>query len=68
MTCPRQWLDKQSWLDDLASLDPELYNGLIFLKHYQGNPEELSLNFTVAEDGQFPIYLTDEKLNNVFCS
>ena len=46
-----QWLDKQSWLDDLASLDPELYQGLIFLKHYTGDPEELSLNFTMAEEG-----------------
>lgn len=46
-----QWLGKQSFLDDLASLDPELYNGLIFLKHYAGNPEDLSLNFTVAVEG-----------------
>ncbi len=46
-----KWLGKQSFLDDLASLDPELYQGLIFLKHYSGDPEELSLNFTVAEDG-----------------
>ena len=38
-------------LDDLASLDPELYQGLIFLKHYQGNPEDLSLNFAVTEEG-----------------
>ena len=52
MTCPRQWLDKQSWLDDLASLDPVLYQGLIFLKHYPGDPEELSLNFTVAIEGK----------------
>ncbi|KAJ7067265.1 HECT-domain-containing protein [Mycena amicta] len=45
-----KWLGKQSFLDDLASLDPELYNGLIFLKHYAGNPEDLSLNFTVATE------------------
>ncbi|CAK5268179.1 unnamed protein product [Mycena citricolor] len=43
-----KWLGKQSFLDDLASLDPELYNGLVFLKHYTGNPEDLSLNFAVA--------------------
>ncbi|KAI0685222.1 HECT-domain-containing protein [Cytidiella melzeri] len=43
-----KWLGKQSFLDDLATLDPELYQGLIFLKHYEGNPEDLSLNFTVA--------------------
>lgn len=46
-----QWLGKQSFLDDLASLDPELYQGLIFLKHFTGNPEDLSLNFTVAVEG-----------------
>ncbi|KAJ7597464.1 HECT-domain-containing protein [Mycena floridula] len=45
-----KWLGKQSFLDDLQSLDPELYNGLVFLKHYDGNPEDLSLNFTAAID------------------
>ncbi|EJD34846.1 HECT-domain-containing protein [Auricularia subglabra TFB-10046 SS5] len=45
-----KWLSKQSFLDDLASLDRELYNGLIFLKHYQGNLEDLALNFTINED------------------
>ncbi|KAF8805019.1 HECT-domain-containing protein [Phlegmacium glaucopus] len=43
-----KWLGKQSFLDDLSSLDPDLYNGLIFLKHYAGDPEDLSLNFTMA--------------------
>lgn len=46
-----QWLGRQSFLDDLASLDPDLYQGLIFLKHYPGNPEELSLNFTIVDEG-----------------
>ncbi|KAI5118810.1 hypothetical protein M0805_005152 [Coniferiporia weirii] len=45
-----KWLDKQSYLDDLASLDPELYNGLLFLKNFDGNPEDLSLTFAVVED------------------
>ena len=45
-----QWLGKQSFLDDLASLDPELYQGLNFLKNYTGNPEDLSLNFAVANE------------------
>ncbi|KAF9456890.1 hypothetical protein BDZ94DRAFT_1274548 [Collybia nuda] len=45
-----KWLGKQSFLDDLASLDPDLYNGLIFLKHYNGNFEDLALNFTVSLD------------------
>lgn len=44
-----KWLGKQSYLDDLASLDPELYQGLLFLKHYKGDVEaDLSLNFTVT--------------------
>lgn len=43
-------------MDDLASLDEDLYNGLIFLKHYAGNPEDLSLNFTIASDGLSPRY------------
>lgn len=47
-----QWLGKQSYLDDLASLDPELYAGLLKLKTYPGNVEEdLSLNFTVTDEG-----------------
>lgn len=45
-----KWLDKQSFLDDLASLDPDLYQGLIFLKNYTGNVEDLSVNFTVATE------------------
>ncbi|KAG1838442.1 hypothetical protein DFJ58DRAFT_718731 [Suillus subalutaceus] len=43
-----KWLDKQSFLDDLASLDPDLYQGLIFLRNYTGDVEALALNFTVA--------------------
>ncbi|KAG6876550.1 hypothetical protein C0992_012473 [Termitomyces sp. T32_za158] len=45
-----KWLGRQSFLDDLASLDPDLYNGLVFLKHYTGNFEDLALNFTIAVD------------------
>lgn len=46
-----KWLGRQSYLDDLASLDPELYRGLLFLKNYQGNVEaDLSLNFTVTQE------------------
>ncbi|KAI0755393.1 HECT-domain-containing protein [Daedaleopsis nitida] len=58
-----KWLGKQSWLDDLASLDPELYQGLIFLKHYTGDPEELSLNFTVAEE-EFGVTKTIDLIPN----
>ncbi|KNE99767.1 hypothetical protein PSTG_07054 [Puccinia striiformis f. sp. tritici PST-78] len=46
-----KWLGKQSYLDDLGSLDPELYQGLIFLKHYKGDIEtDLSLNFTITNN------------------
>ncbi|KAI8978888.1 HECT-domain-containing protein [Trametes punicea] len=58
-----KWLGKQSWLDDLASLDPELYQGLIFLKHYKGDPEELALNFTVAEE-EFGVTKTIDLIPN----
>ncbi|GMK53858.1 hypothetical protein CspeluHIS016_0104440 [Cutaneotrichosporon spelunceum] len=44
-----KWLGRQSHVDDLASLDRELYRGLIQLKNYP-HPEELSLTFSVAED------------------
>lgn len=37
-------------MDDLASLDPELYNGLVQLKNYKGDVADLSLTFAVDED------------------
>lgn len=38
-------------VDDLASFDPDLYQGLVQLKNYPGNVEkDLSLNFTVSEE------------------
>ncbi|KAI8050799.1 HECT-domain-containing protein [Syncephalis plumigaleata] len=44
-----KWLGKISSLEDLASLDPDLYRGLVFLKGYDGNVEDLSLNFTIMD-------------------
>ncbi|CDW95491.1 hypothetical protein [Sporisorium scitamineum] len=55
-------LGKQSFLDDLGSidtLDKELYKGLISLKNYQGNVEDLSLNFTVTDE-EFGVSMTCE--------
>ncbi|KAI9340255.1 hypothetical protein BDR26DRAFT_1007571 [Obelidium mucronatum] len=50
-----KWLGRQSYLDDLLTLDAELYNGLMFLKNYKGNVEQdLSLNFTATEEGKEP--------------
>ncbi|RKP25453.1 hypothetical protein SYNPS1DRAFT_22587 [Syncephalis pseudoplumigaleata] len=42
-----KWLGKI--MEDLASLDPDLYRGLVFLKSYDGNVEDLSLNFTIMD-------------------
>ncbi|KAG0201835.1 hypothetical protein BGX33_010076 [Mortierella sp. NVP41] len=43
-------LGQVNYLDDLPSLDPELYRGLMFLKNYEGNVEDLSLYFTVDDE------------------
>ncbi|KDQ20978.1 hypothetical protein BOTBODRAFT_26989 [Botryobasidium botryosum FD-172 SS1] len=58
-----KWLGKPSHLDDLNSLDPELYQGLIFLKNYEGNFEELALNFTIT-DKEFDVAKTIELVHN----
>lgn len=42
-------LGKTNFLYDLPSLDRELYKHLTFLKNYEGNVEDLSLNFTVVD-------------------
>jgi hypothetical protein len=38
-----------SFLKHLPSLDSDLHQGLIFLKHYTSNPVDLSLNFIAVE-------------------
>ncbi|EUC67353.1 ubiquitin-protein ligase E3 C [Rhizoctonia solani AG-3 Rhs1AP] len=58
-------LGRESYLNDLASLDPELYQGLMFLKNYKGNPEELSLNFTVTDDFLGEVTVTNLVPNGV---
>ncbi|KAG8995219.1 hypothetical protein FRB94_009328 [Tulasnella sp. JGI-2019a] len=58
-----KWLGRQSHLDDLASLDPEMYRGLIYLKHYDGNLEDLALNFTVMTD-DFGVTQTIDLIRN----
>jgi len=44
-----KWLGRQSFLDDLRSLDEKLYNGLLHLKK-EANFEALALDFTVTEE------------------
>lgn len=36
-------------LNDLPSLDAELYRSLLFLRDYDGDVEDLSLTFTVTD-------------------
>ncbi|KAI8851940.1 hypothetical protein BC829DRAFT_424979 [Chytridium lagenaria] len=43
-------LGKMTFLEDLPSLDAQLYKNMIFLKHYDGNAEDLGLSFTVDTD------------------
>jgi ubiquitin-protein ligase E3 C len=37
-------------LNDLSSLDPELYKNLLFLKRYQGDVKDLALYFVARDD------------------
>jgi ubiquitin-protein ligase E3 C len=39
-------------VDDLLSLDPEMYKNLLFLKNYQGNIDDLALNFSIMKNGK----------------
>ncbi|CAA2973673.1 E3 ubiquitin- ligase UPL7 [Olea europaea subsp. europaea] len=43
-------LGRYSFLDELSTLDPELYKNLIYVKHYDGDVTDLSLDFTVTEE------------------
>ncbi|XP_073008655.1 E3 ubiquitin-protein ligase UPL6 isoform X1 [Typha latifolia] len=41
---------KHNYLNDLPSLDPELYRHLLFLKRYQGDISELELYFVIINN------------------
>ncbi|XP_028115773.1 E3 ubiquitin-protein ligase UPL6-like isoform X1 [Camellia sinensis] len=41
---------KYNYLNDLPSLDPELYRHLIFLKHYEDDISELELYFVIVNN------------------
>jgi ubiquitin-protein ligase E3 C len=45
-----KWIGKRSYFHDLPELDTELYNGLVFLKNYDGNVEDLSLTMSLTQD------------------
>ncbi|KAG0587489.1 hypothetical protein KC19_2G168200 [Ceratodon purpureus] len=41
---------KHNYLHDLPSLDPELYQNLLFLKHYDGDLSQLAVYFVVMDN------------------
>ncbi|XP_022767204.1 E3 ubiquitin-protein ligase UPL7 isoform X2 [Durio zibethinus] len=43
-------LGQYSFLDELSTLDPELYRNLMYVKNYDGDIKELCLDFTVTEE------------------
>jgi ubiquitin-protein ligase E3 C len=45
-----KWLGRRNYFDDLLSLDPELYQGLLYVKNHSGNVQDLSLNFSIDEN------------------
>lgn len=48
-----RWFGRHAYLDDLPSLDKQIYQGLVFLKQYQGDFDELALTFSnPVEEGQ----------------
>lgn len=44
-------LGQRPYLNDLASLDPEMHKNLLFLKRYDGDIADLSLDFSISEGG-----------------
>ncbi|XP_057471307.1 E3 ubiquitin-protein ligase UPL6-like [Actinidia eriantha] len=44
------FLLRYNYLNDLPSLDPELYHHLIFLKRYEGDSSELELYFVIVNN------------------
>ncbi|KAK0585629.1 hypothetical protein LWI29_031580 [Acer saccharum] len=46
----RKLLGRYSFLDELSTLDPELYRNLMYVKHYDGDVQDLCLDFTVTEE------------------
>lgn len=45
-----RWFGRHAYWDDLPSLDKEMYEGLVKLKQYQGDFEDLALTFTTAAE------------------
>ncbi|KAJ3352922.1 hypothetical protein GGF32_003257 [Allomyces javanicus] len=47
-----KWLGMRNFVDDMPSMDPELYKHLMFLKNYDGDVADLALDFTITYDEQ----------------
>jgi ubiquitin-protein ligase E3 C len=45
-----RWFGRHAYLDDLPSLDKQIYSSLVFLKQYQGDFEDLALTFSIQVD------------------
>ena len=48
----RRLIGKPNTLNDLKSLDPDLYKQLVFLKNYDGSVEDMSLTFSVTDENE----------------
>ncbi|RKO96989.1 hypothetical protein CXG81DRAFT_13056 [Caulochytrium protostelioides] len=57
-----KWLGRRSYLDDLPSLDPTLYKGLLYLKSAP-DAAELELTFSIDED-EFGVSKTFDLIPN----
>ncbi len=51
----------------LASLDPEMYRNLLFLKSYEGDVEDLGLNFTVVNNDLGEAQVNNTSFFLLFC-
>ncbi|TIA87455.1 hypothetical protein E3P99_03162 [Wallemia hederae] len=58
-----KWNGRHSHLDDLASLDPQLYDGLLYLKNYPGDPQDLALTFAASQE-EFGVTRTIDLIPN----
>ncbi|KAG2406127.1 E3 ubiquitin-protein [Vigna angularis] len=54
-------LGRYSFLDELSTLDPELYRNLMYVKNYDGDVTELCLDFTVTEESLGKRYVVELK-------
>jgi len=45
----KQLVEKRNSIDDLKSLDPDLYKNLMEVKYYPGDVTDLGLSFSIDE-------------------